>query len=63
MKITDLFLILFATIAAFNLGTGCLLTIDRILKTFGSKSHIWMWVYIIATSLGVVALKFLLERS
>lgn len=63
MKITDLFLILFAAIAAFNLGAGCLLTIERILKTFGSKSPIWMWVYIIATSLGVVALKIILERS
>ena len=63
MKITDLFLILFAAIAAFNLGAGCLLTIEKILKSFGSKANIWMYVYIIVTSLGVAALKIIIERS
>jgi uncharacterized membrane protein YuzA (DUF378 family) len=63
MKITDIFLILFAAIAAFNLGAGCLLTIEKIVKSFGRKANIWMYVYIIVTVLGVVALKTILERS
>lgn len=68
MKITDLsifdiLLILFGTFGAFNLGIGCLLTIEKIFKSFGSKGNIWTNVYIIVTALGVVALKILLERS
>ena len=63
MKITDLLLVVFAAIAACNLGYGCLLTIEKILKSFSSKSKIWMYVYIIVTSLGVAALKIILERS
>ena len=56
-------IIILAAIAAFNLGAGCLLTIEKILKTFGSKGRIWMYVYIIVTSLGIVALKNIIERS
>lgn len=63
MKITDLFLVLFAALAALNLGVGFLLTIEKILKSFGSKSSIWMYVYIIVTALGVAALKIILEKS
>lgn len=68
MKITDLsvfdiLLVLFAALAALNIGVGFLLTIEKILKSFGSKANIWMYVYIIATSIGIVALKILLERS
>lgn len=68
MKITDLsifdiLLVLFGAIGALNIGIGCTLTIEKILKSFGSKANIWMYVYIIVTSLGIVALKIILERS
>lgn len=68
MKITDLGIfdilrILLATIAAFNLGAGCLLTIEKIFAKFGSKGTLWVSVYIIVTALGIVALKTILERS
>lgn len=63
MNIIDIVLIILAAIAAFNLGTGCLLTIERILKSFGSKANVLMYIYIIVTSLGIVALKIILERS
>ena len=68
MKITDLsvfdiLLILFAAIAALNIGVGFTLTIEKILKSFGSKANMWMYIYIIVTSLGVVALQIILERS
>jgi hypothetical protein len=68
MKITDLsildmLLVLFGAIGALNISIGCTLTIEKILKTFGSKANIWMYVYIIVTSLGIVALKIILERS
>ena len=56
-------MVILAALAIFNIGTGCLLTIEKILKSFGSKSNIWMYVYIIVTSLGIVALKIILERS
>lgn len=55
-----LILLLFAAIAAFNLGIGCLLTIERILKTFHRK--LWMYLYIVVTSIGVVVLKKVLSR-
>lgn len=55
--------IIIVAIAIFNIGTGCLLTVERILKSFGSKAHIWMWVYIIITTLGIVILKTMFERS
>ena len=63
MRIYDFVLVILAAIAAFNLGAGCLLTIEKILKTFGSKANVWMYVYIIVTSLGIVALKIIIERS
>lgn len=63
MNIIDIVLVILAAIAVFNLGTGCLLTIERILKSFGSKANVWMYIYIIVTSLGIVALKIILERS
>ena len=63
MNIIDLVLVILAAIAALNLGAGCLLTIEKILKTFGSKARAWMYVYIIVTSLGIVALKILIEKS
>lgn len=55
--------VIFAAIALFNIGVGCLLTIAKILKSFGSKATVWMYLYIIVTSLGIVALKILIERS
>lgn len=63
MKITDLLLVLFAALAILNLGVGLLLTIEKIFKSFGSKTNIWMYVYIIVTALGIVALKIIIERS
>ena len=46
-------LVLFGTIGAFNLGAGVLCMIEKILKNLKPK---WMYVYIIMTSLGIVAL-------
>lgn len=63
MNIFDIVLVIFAALAALNLGVGCVLTIEKILKTFGSKGNIWMYVYIIVTSLGIVAIEILLKRS
>lgn len=63
LSIFDILLILFGALGAFNLGAGCLLTIEKILKSFGSKANIWMYVYIIVTSLGIVALQIIIERS
>ena len=63
MRIHELVLVIFAAIAAFNLGAGCLLTIGKIHEKFGSKGNRWVYAYIIVTSLGIVALKILLERS
>lgn len=57
-----LILLLFAAIAAFNLGIGCLLTIERILKTFHRKGELWMYLYIVVTSIGVVVLGKILSR-
>ena len=68
MKITDLsvfdiLLVLFGAIAALNICIGFTLTIEKMFETFGSKANKWMYVYIIVTSLGIVALKIILERS
>lgn len=63
MNIIDIILVLFGAIALLNIGIGCLLTIEKILKSFGNKANIWMYVYIIVTSLGIVALKIIFERS
>lgn len=56
-------IIIFAALALLNIGVGCLLAIEKILKSFGSKANVWMYVYIIVTSLGIVALKIIIERS
>ena len=63
MNIIDIVLVIFAALAALNLGVGCVLTIEKILKTFGRKGNIWMYVYIIVTSFGIVAIEILLKRS
>lgn len=63
MNIIDILLVILAALAALNLSVGCVLTIEKILKTFGSKGNIWMYVYIIVTSLGIVAIGILLKRS
>ena len=63
MSIIDIVMIVLAAIAAINLGIGCLLTIEKILKTFGSKSTAWMYVYIIITSIGIVALATIIRKS
>ncbi|MGM9610607.1 MAG: hypothetical protein ACI3ZE_03125 [Candidatus Woodwardiibium sp.] len=57
-----LLLILFAAIALVNLGIGCLLTVERILKTFQKKPEFWMYVYIIVTSIGAFAMKEILSH-
>lgn len=63
MNIFDIVILIFATIAAFNICTGFTLTIEKIIKTFGSKAKLWVYIYIIATSLGIFALKTIIERS
>jgi hypothetical protein len=45
--------VVFGTIGAFNLGLGCILTIEKISKKLQPK---WIYIYIISTSLGIVAL-------
>ena len=62
MNIIDIVLVIFAALAALNLSVGCVRTIEKILKTFGRKGNIWMYVYIIVTTFGIVALKIILER-
>ena len=63
MNILDILLVIFAAIAAFNIGTGCIFTIEKIFEKFGSKAQKWVYIYIIATSLGIFALKTIIERS
>lgn len=63
MNIIDIVLVILAALAAINLGIGCLLTIEKIFEKFGSKGNRLMYVYIIVTSLGIVALKIIIERS
>lgn len=63
MNIFDIVLVIFAVIAAFNIGTGCILTIEKILKTFGKKATVLVYIYIIVTSLGIFALETIIERS
>lgn len=46
-------LVVLGTIGAFNLGTGCVLTIEKISKELRLK---WVYIYIISTALGIVAL-------
>ena len=46
-------LVVFGTIGAFNLGIGCVLTIEKISKKLQPK---WTYIYIISTSLGIAAL-------
>ena len=62
MRIYEFVLVILAAVAVVNLGIGCLLTIEKILKTFGSKANVWMYLYIIVTTFGIVALKIILER-
>lgn len=63
MNIFDIVLVIFAAIAAFNIGTGCIFTIEKIFKTFGSKATVWVYIYIIVTSLGIFALISIIEGS
>ena len=56
-------IVIFAALTLFNISMGCLLTIEKIFEKFGSKGNRLMYVYIIVTSLGIVALKIILERS
>lgn len=63
MNIFDIVLVIFAAIAAFNIGAGCIFTIEKILKKFGNKATVWVYIYVIATSIGICALKTIIERS
>lgn len=53
-------LVLFGALGALNLGLGCLLMIEKILKEIKPK---WMYVYIIVTTLGVVAIGILMKNK
>ena len=63
MNIFDIILVIFAAIAALNIFAGCVFTIEKIVKVFGSKAKLWVYIYIIVTSLGIFALKTIIERS
>ena len=63
MKIFDIVLVIFAAIAALNIGAGCIFTIEKIFKAFGRKAKLWVYIYVIVTSLGIFALKTIIERS
>ena len=63
MNIFDIVLVIFAAIAAFNIFAGFTFTIEKIIENFGSKSKKWVYIYVIATSLGIFALKTIIERS
>lgn len=52
-------LVVFGTIGAFNLGLGCILTIEKISKKLQPK---WIYIYIICTSLGIVALLIIMKN-
>lgn len=51
-------LVLFGTIGAFNLGAGVLCMVEKILKKLTPK---WMYIYIITTALGIVALGIIIK--
>lgn len=52
-------LVLFGTIGAFNIGMGCLFMVEKISKELRLK---WVYIYIISTSLGIVALLIILKQ-
>lgn len=52
-------LVVLGTIGAFNLGFGCVLAIEKISKELRPK---WIYIYIISTSLGIVALQIILKN-
>ena len=52
-------LVSLGVIGAFNIGIACLAMIEKILKELKPK---WMYVYIIMTSFGIVALGILLKQ-
>lgn len=60
MKLYDIFIVLFGVIGAFNLGAGVLLTLEKITEKLSAK---WFYIYIISTTLGVVALKIIIENK
>lgn len=53
-------LVLLGAIGAFNVGTACVFMIEKISKELRPK---WAYIYIILTSLGIVALKILLSKA
>lgn len=54
-SILNIVLFLFAVIGAFNIGMGILLTVAKIID---EKLKIyWVYLYLILTALGIVALK------
>ena len=53
-SVLNIVLVLLGAIGALNLGIGVLLTIEKIAKNLSIK---WVYVYIIMTSIGLVALK------
>ena len=63
MNIFDIVMVIFAAIAGLNIFAGITFTIEKIIETFGSKAQKWVYIYIIATSIGIFALKTIIERS
>lgn len=51
-------LVLLGAVGALNLGMGCLSMIEKISKDLRPK---WIYIYVIATGLGVAALLILSE--
>lgn len=53
-------LVLFGAIGALNIGLGCLSMVEKISKELPTK---WIYIYIVLTALGIVALRILLSKS
>lgn len=53
-------LVSLGVIGAFNIGTACIFMIEKIAKELRPK---WAYIYLILTSLGIVALKILLGET
>ena len=51
-------LVLLGAVGALNLGMGCLFMVQEISKKLRPK---WIYIYVIATALGIVALGILCE--
>ena len=61
MKIFDIVLALLGAIGAFNIGAGILFTLEKIIER--KLKPRWFYIYIILTTLGVLALLEILKKT